>query len=268
MGDVAMLMNWMLVAVGFLISDVFSGLFDGSSNEPADTDEDAPEDMPVAQDENPNAEDPLGIFTMLTDGNDDFVGGEGDDTILGEAGQDSLIGGGGSDFISGDLDDDSISGGDGDDFLSGGAGADTIEGNAGNDVLSSDLLSDEASWANDIGDHLFGNDGDDRLFFAGQDMATGGAGADSFGVIATGIAPAQITDFEVGVDNITLYVEDLNEDDPLPTITSFANAETDRTEVLLDGVAVIDVHGLFSLDELDVRLTGADTIDFGLPAAV
>lgn len=73
-------------------------------------------------------------------------------TLTGGAGNDTLRGGDGHDLLIG---------GDGDDLLEGGAGNDTLIGGAGRDTL-------------------MGGDGDDVLILDADDIAFGGAGADSF----------------------------------------------------------------------------------------
>ncbi|MEZ5715019.1 MAG: matrixin family metalloprotease [Paracoccaceae bacterium] len=68
-------------------------------------------------------------------GIDHALGGDGDDTIAGNAAGNMLGGNGGDDGLSGLAGDDLLSGGDGADTLTGGAGADTLSGDAGDDVL-------------------------------------------------------------------------------------------------------------------------------------
>ncbi|MFV3127767.1 calcium-binding protein [Niveispirillum sp. KHB5.9] len=82
----------------------------------------------------------------------DLTGTAGHDTLVGGSGNDTLRGGAGNDLLAGGAGDDLLIGGDGDDTLVGGAGHDTLEGGAGNDTLVVDA----------------------------QDVAHGGAGADSF----------------------------------------------------------------------------------------
>ncbi|MEM1074698.1 MAG: LamG-like jellyroll fold domain-containing protein [Pseudomonadota bacterium] len=66
---------------------------------------------------------------------DMFDGGDGDDTIKGEAGDDHLKGGDGNDTIYGGYGDDKLEGGAGDDTLNGGRGSDIVYGGAGNDLM-------------------------------------------------------------------------------------------------------------------------------------
>jgi hypothetical protein len=94
-------------------------------------------------------------------------GGEGDDTLLGEAGADT---------ISGEWGDDHIEGGDGNDVLYGDDadgdmyGKDKIWGGAGEDMIKGGQLDDE----------IHGGEGDDTLYGdAGEDYIWGDAGADT-----------------------------------------------------------------------------------------
>jgi Ca2+-binding RTX toxin-like protein len=62
-------------------------------------------------------------------------GGPGDDNLIGGSGNDKLVGGPGSDTLSGRGGDDSLFGGSGEDQLSGGPGDDKLFGGSGMDVL-------------------------------------------------------------------------------------------------------------------------------------
>ena len=57
-----------------------------------------------------------------------------DNVIEGSVGQDQILGGDGNDTLSGFLDGDTLTGGNGNDVLDGGLGADIMEGGAGNDL--------------------------------------------------------------------------------------------------------------------------------------
>ena len=69
------------------------------------------------------------------DGNDSLSGDAGADNLSGQAGADVIDGGDGSDTLSGGIADDSLVGGAADDFISGGDGSDSLTGSAGNDTL-------------------------------------------------------------------------------------------------------------------------------------
>jgi hypothetical protein len=77
-------------------------------------------------------------------GDDELVGGEGDDYAHGGAGNDKLAGDEGNDALFGDAGNDTVAGGTGDDHMYGGAGNDTLDGQEGADLA-------------------YGGDGDDRL---------------------------------------------------------------------------------------------------------
>ena len=102
------------------------------------------------------------------------IGGQGDDTLIGNdyrnhldgrEGRDTIFGEGGNDFIEGWNDADVLVGGDGDDVLRGGHGVDTIYGGPGNDQIYGGISG---------GDRLVGGEGfrqlrlRDALWFLGQ----------------------------------------------------------------------------------------------------
>jgi uncharacterized repeat protein (TIGR01451 family) len=125
----------------------------------------------------------FGRFLAGTPGNDEIIGNERDQTIIGNFGNDSLFGGGGVDLINGQI---------GNDLLVGGSGGDVISGGVGNDTL------DGACTTLGVGqlDRLTGDAGSD-LFVLGNKLGTfylGNGNADF----------AYITDFNPGVDTIQL----------------------------------------------------------------
>lgn len=69
-----------------------------------------------------------------TEGNDEIIGGNRDDTISGLGGDDLLYGRGGNDTLDGDAGNDQLYGGDGDDQLNGGTGDDLLVGAQGDDT--------------------------------------------------------------------------------------------------------------------------------------
>ncbi len=116
-----------------------------------------------------------GADTVLAgDGNDVVYGQGGDDSILGEEGDDRLDGGEGNDFMDGGAGADTLIGGAGGDTLSGGEGDDYIEGGEGDDYLTTGTGNDT----------LIGGEGDDTLKnSAGDDSLVGGVGNDR--IVAT-----------------------------------------------------------------------------------
>ena len=250
--ELAMLMNWLMVAAGLLASDSFSGLFDDlfKSN---DADDVVPENEEI---------EPLGDSLGLGDGDESYLGTDEGDFVLGQAGNDLIDGGAGDDTLEGNTGNDTLIGGAGADILSGGGGKDSISGGEGNDVLSSDRADSEADWTRGDVEHLDGGEGDDKLFFSSEDVATGGAGADTFGMIETGEGAAHITDFDAAEDDVTIYVDGLSEAELPPILSYTTDDEADTTTVSLDGEASLIFDGVFTPEELNVSLADPDDIDF------
>lgn len=117
-------------------------------------------------------------------GADTIDGGRGNDEIWGHDGNDTIRGGDGDDrIVAGDYwyagDANTVDGGEGHDHITGGSGADTLHGGAGNDSIVSGDRFDAPHLNEPVpGDRLFGDDGDDTLFFFEGDTAEGGAGND------------------------------------------------------------------------------------------
>ncbi|MBO4401360.1 MAG: hypothetical protein J5809_05895 [Selenomonadaceae bacterium] len=100
---------------------------------------------------------------------DVFYGGDGNDSLVGNASADILYGDAGNDTLEGGDDDDSLYGGTGNDTLDGGAGSDYLEGGDGNDSLN----------GGEGNDSLIGGAGKDSLIAdAGDNYFDGGADAD------------------------------------------------------------------------------------------
>jgi len=136
-------------------------------------------------------------------GSDSLLGGAGHDTIDGGTGGDTVEAGSGNDSVLGGTSVDMIHGDAGDDTLRGGTGADTLYGGEGNDSLLGNTGQDT----------LYGGDGDDLMLGSqGRDLLEGGAGNDTIRggsledtfVFATGDGNDVISDFEVGVDTLSL----------------------------------------------------------------
>jgi Ca2+-binding RTX toxin-like protein len=79
---------------------------------------------------------------VLTEKDDVFLGGDGNETVLGQGGNDQLAGGGGDDVLDGGAGNDQLAGGSGNDQLAGGSGDDQLAGGSGNDVLAGGTGSD------------------------------------------------------------------------------------------------------------------------------
>lgn len=145
----------------------------------ADAGSDTPEPTPVDLEAEPDAA--MELTGSL--GDDDLVGGRGDDALAGSFGDDLLDGGDGDDALDGGFDDDALSGGAGDDALTGGFGDDLLSGGTGDDLLS-------------------GGFGDDVLNGgAGSDLLVGGFGADSFVFAPTGAAQTDVVG-DFGADDV------------------------------------------------------------------
>jgi Ca2+-binding RTX toxin-like protein len=132
-----------------------------------------------------------GADTILAGDGDDIVYGQGgNDALYGDEGNDMLDGGDGDDLMEGGVGNDTMYGGDGGDTIAGGDGDDYIEGGAGDDYLTTGLGNDT----------LIGGEGDDTLRnSAGDDSLVGGVGNDSI------VATEGNDTLEGGDGNDTLY---------------------------------------------------------------
>jgi hypothetical protein len=162
--------------------------------------------------------DHLGVsFTLGTkpakfyggDGNDEVVGGYGNDQIWGGAGNDTISGRNGNDYIHGGTGNDTLKGGSGNDEIICADDTDTAYGNSGNDTLSGGEGSDNLYGGSDK-DQLAGGTGDDGLF-GGEDAdtLTGGTGDDRFLQIYSRSTPNWYTTIQTWNDIVT----DLNSSD-------------------------------------------------------
>jgi Ca2+-binding RTX toxin-like protein len=113
------------------------------------------------------------------DGDNQLVGAEGDDILHGMAGDDQLVGGEGDDILDGGEGDDQLIGGEGNDQLEGGAGDDVLLGGVGNDELKGGT-GEDVLLGGEGQDYLEGGDGNDYLEGgADGDELIGGAGDDT-----------------------------------------------------------------------------------------
>ncbi|MGB5636523.1 MAG: hypothetical protein WBM86_27600, partial [Waterburya sp.] len=103
----------------------------------------------------------------------DLEGGNGKDTLTGEAGDDTISGGNGKDELFGLAGDDIISGDNGSDLLNGGLGNDTLSGGNGSDLFvlaageGTDMITDFSN-PDSIG--LSVGIGFNDLSFSGEDI--------------------------------------------------------------------------------------------------
>ena len=148
----------------------------------------AQEVSPLAAPQPPdgNADD-LGLaFGDIQDGssggNDSLLGGDGEDTLFGDAGNDIRGGSaGGDDTLQGDADDDILFGDAGDDIETGSAGGnDTLDGGSGNDNLIGDAGGSIDGTSTAGSDTLIGGEGNDNLHGDAIGGVAGSGGADVF----------------------------------------------------------------------------------------
>ena len=120
-----------------------------------------------------------GYDTIIgNDANNHLSARRGDDTVAGGLGDDTLEAGAGNDDISGNSGQDSIRGGDGEDLLRGGTGNDTIDGDAGDDQLRGQRDGDRLAGGTG-NDNINGGGGNDTLFGEdGNDFLKGGSRVD------------------------------------------------------------------------------------------
>lgn len=129
----------------------------------------------------------LTTYTGMTGAVD---GGAGDDTIIAfPTAQANFIGGAGNDTLVGGNLGDTLDGGDGDDTLDGGDGNDTLYGGKGDDVIyggnGNDLITGGAG-----ADRIDGGDGNNTFFVSGTDamydLMIGGANIDTIQISNSG----------------------------------------------------------------------------------
>ncbi|WP_267874090.1 DUF4214 domain-containing protein [Massilia soli] len=122
------------------------------------------------------------------DGDDSLYGNAGRDALFGGSGDDRIFGGTGNDELRGDAGNDLLDGGDGDDFLRDEHGASDMRGGDGDDVLQ--------ALAPSVGNRLDGGAGNDKIWAIKGDTVTGGAGNDEifvYNTAAPAVGPGAIT---------------------------------------------------------------------------
>lgn len=203
-----------------------------------------------------------------------------DNNIYAEGGNDTVVALGGNDWVEGNGDDytgwtrasvpsDMMR----DDFIRAGKGDDMIVDHFGSNLLLADL-GDDTIYAGDghlaadadvneadygTTDTLEGGAGDDRLSGDDGDVMTGGTGDDEFAVVtdvARVQAVAQITDFNVEDDVLTLYSNAQTAEDVVfafdearvGVVASIAGEEI----VLMQGLTAADIPNITSSFFYDV----------------
>ncbi|WP_297922513.1 calcium-binding protein, partial [uncultured Campylobacter sp.] len=113
-------------------------------------------------------------------GNDEIWSGNGDDIINGGEGDDTLYGNDGNDTLNGGNGNDTLYGGNGNDILNGGKGNDTLYGENGNNILNGGAGNDalNGGYGNDT--YIFNqSDGADTIIdYGGNNILKLGAGLD------------------------------------------------------------------------------------------
>ncbi|MGB7317631.1 MAG: hypothetical protein WBC85_06665 [Planktotalea sp.] len=146
-----------------------------------------------------------------------------------------------------------MDGREGDDTITGGAEADSIEGGLGADILYGGTVDGPDDGAEDT---LNGGEGDDEINLGNTDIATGGAGADTFVRSDTLTSRALITDFDGSEDVIVVQ----HQSDTPPTLVTQTIA-TDGVILEFSDGSQIELEGLTeAVDEtlisfLDIRVT-------------
>lgn len=175
---------------------------------------------------------------------DILIGGSGNDRINGGSDPDVLSGGAGDDIINGGSGNDQMDGGSGNDAMNGGSGRDRMLGRKGNDVMSGGQGRDRMR-AGAGRDEVFGDAGRDELYGdRGRDTIDGGRGGD---MIVGGFGADQLTGGE-GRDRFVFErIRDFGD-----VIADFA--------IIKDRLVFDDVNGINSLDDLELKQRGADTV--------
>lgn len=183
-----------------------------------------------------------------TDGVDTLLGLDGDDTLNGGDEPDNLFGGNGNDTLNGGGGDDSLFGQLDNDTLNGGGGFDTLNGGAGDDILNGGADDDD----------LTGGDGNDILNGgADDDTEFGGAGNDVFNqenVIngadeMVGGSGVDTVDYSARLVNVTVTLGDATANDGQV-------GESD-----LAGITPVDIENVKGGGGLD-NLTGSSLANF------
>ncbi|MFN6977628.1 MAG: calcium-binding protein [Gemmobacter sp.] len=183
------------------------------------------------------------------DGHDRLAGHEGDDSLAGGPGDDTLLGGGGNDTLEGGPGDDWLAGGHGDDVLVAGTGADTLDGGEGNDTLVGGADPGGAVR------YLNGGPGDDMLVLGGNDVGTGGEGADLFAILAAGDGTVQVMDYDAGADDLIVVYDPAVHS--APTLSVAPGALPGDAVLMLDDQPVAIITGGAGLDPGQIRLVSA-----------
>jgi hypothetical protein len=199
--------------------------------------------------------DPAPVFTdteratiNLGGGGDVFRGGDGPETVIGEAGNDTLFGGDGSDTIAGAADNDRIAGGGASDVVTGGPGEDSFDYAVG-----------------DLNDDVDGGADHDKVSVAGTDSAETINVTEHLGAPRVLVSRPFAGDIRApGVETISFRgrkgSDSVASGDDVPAVLRLAGDEgQDR---LAGGGRDDDIEGGPGVDSLSGR-GGIDTLDGG-----
>ncbi|MCA0920701.1 S8 family serine peptidase, partial [Pseudooceanicola nanhaiensis] len=190
-----------------------------------------------------------GVAVTLS-GFTEIYGGDGDDTIVGNASSDVISGMRGDDVLIGGTGTELLLGGAGDDSITSKGGSDTLTGGDGNDTLVGSGHGVEYSGGG--GDDLF------QLDSTGSSTLSGGDGSDTVDLVAFGYAgildsPARIINLDLGYSfDGGAYQGDW---EGLENLLSFAN-----TSVTLIGNASDNLLQGSSRNDTLLGEDGADTL--------
>ncbi len=190
-------------------------------------------------------------------GSDSVAGGDGHDTVLAGDGRDTIFGGAGDDMLAGEAGADLITGSAGADSLVGGAGDDTLSGYTATGAADATLVSIDGI------DTLSGGIGNDTLIIGHGDQATGGAGADTFGLDhrwGEGSEVALITDYVRGTDVLHLLYTPVfnNSGIEIPPVVTIVMGPANAYAIIrIDGDPVAHLTGATTLQASDIILQRA-----------
>ena len=142
----------------------------------------------------------------LSQYDDTFAGSAKSDNVNGGAGDDMLDGRDGNDALAGDVGNDALYGGAGNDGLWSGGGKDALFGGEDNDWLDGGSGNDQLNGGSNKGVFTAAVEKDQILIkdFAFGDILTGGSGSDTFNFVPGESGVVLITDFNPGLDHISL----------------------------------------------------------------
>lgn len=182
---------------------------------------------------------------MGNDGDDQMFGHNDDDVLHGNAGDDSLVGSAGDDQLFGDVGDDALHGDLDNDTLFGGDGQDTLFGGFGNDLVVGD---DDAE-----ADFLNGGAGDDTLIGGSGDYIHSGEGSDLILIGDWVDSPTTVLDFDPGLDQIAVVIDEGTGDAPEVTLSE-PDSATGEVAILVNGEQAAIVSNGADLTVSDIAL--------------